>query len=110
MQIVLFIAGLQAIPKTIYEACYVEGATKWEEFWFITFPMMSRVVLLVGIYTMIELFTDKGSPLMEKALSLMAAGNFDLTSAMLWFYFIVVGIIMGIVIGVYNRYLLKKWK
>lgn len=110
VQIVLFIAGLQAIPKSIYEACYVEGATKWEEFWFITFPMLSRVTLLVCIFTMIELFTDKSSPLINKAYALMSAGDFDQTSAMLWFYFIVVGIIMAIVIGVYNRCFMKKWR
>lgn len=110
VQIVLFIAGLQAIPKSIYEACYVEGATKWEEFWFITFPMMSRVTLLVCIFTMIELFTDKSSPIINKAYALMSSGDFDQTSAMLWFYFIVVGIIMGIVIGVYNQLFLKKWR
>ena len=36
IQIVLFIAGLQSIPKSLYEASTVEGASKWEEFWFIT--------------------------------------------------------------------------
>jgi len=41
IQTVLFIAGLQSIPATLYEASKVEGATKWEEFWFITFPSLA---------------------------------------------------------------------
>lgn len=48
--IVLFIAGLQTIPDSLYEVSKVEGATKWEEFWFITLPMLSRVLLLVAVY------------------------------------------------------------
>lgn len=67
IQIVLFIAGLQSIPKSLYEASTVEGASKWEEFWFITFPMLSRVTLLVGIFTMIELFTDANNTLVSRA-------------------------------------------
>ena len=55
IQTVLFIAGLQSIPSSLYEASRVEGATKWEEFWFITFPMLSNVTLLVMVYTMVEL-------------------------------------------------------
>ena len=40
IQIVLFIAGLQSIPDLLYEVSKVEGASKWEEFWFITLPMI----------------------------------------------------------------------
>ena len=45
IQIVLFLAGLQSVPQSFFEASRVEGATKWEEFWFITYPMLSRVTL-----------------------------------------------------------------
>ena len=106
----MFIAGLQAIPSSVYEASKVEGATKWEEFWFITFPMMSRVVLLVGVFTMVELFTNKRSQIILNTSRMMSSGNYDETSAMLWFYFIIAGAIMGIVIGLYTRVLLRKWK
>lgn len=110
IQIILFIAGLQSIPSSVYEASKVEGATKWEEFWFITFPQISRVTFLVAIFTMVELFTDKQNAMVSKAYMMMSGGNFDETSAMLWFYFLIVGAIMGIVIGLYTHYLLKKWE
>lgn len=110
IQIILFISGLQSIPNTVYEACDVEGATKWEQFWFITFPMLGRVTMLVCVFTMIELFTDARNQLMNSISTQMRAGTYDQTSAMLWFYFIIVGGIVGIVLFLYNKYLLKKWE
>lgn len=110
VQTVLFIAGLQSIPSSLYEASRVEGATKWEEFWFITFPMLSQVTLLVGIFTMIELFTNSRNALIQKIYGMMKAGTYDLTSAMLWFYFLIIGALMGVVIFLYNRYLVRRWQ
>ena len=109
IQTVLFIAGLQSIPHTLYEASKVEGATKWEEFWFITFPSLGSVILLVGVFTMVDLFTNSRNVLIDKAYNLIYTGNFDSSSAMLWIYFIVVGVIMGFVLFLYNRFLLKRW-
>jgi len=45
IQIILFISGMQSIPDMLYEVAKVEGCTKWEEFWFITLPMLSKVSL-----------------------------------------------------------------
>ena len=110
IQIILFIAGLQSIPTSIYEASKVEGATKWEEFWFITFPQISRITLLVGIFTMLELFTDNRNAMVKNAYTKMSAGVYDSTSAMLWIYFAIVGLIMFVVVGAYTKLLLKKWE
>ena len=109
IQTVLFIAGLQSVPTSLYEASKVEGATKWEEFWFITFPSLSQVTLLVMIYTMVEQFTSSRNPMIDSMYTLMKGGNYDETSAVLWFYFALVGIIMGILIWAYNRFLVKRW-
>lgn len=110
VQTVLFIAGLQSIPSSLYEASRVEGATKWEEFWFITFPMLSRVTLLVGLYTMIELFTNSRNPLIGKIYTMMKSGTYDVTSSMLWLYFLIIGILMGILVWLYNRFLDRRWQ
>lgn len=110
IQIILFISGLQTIPATVYEACKVEGATKWEQFWFITFPMLGRVTLLVIIFTMVELFTDSRNTLMSNISAKMIAGNYDATSAMLWFYFLIVGGIIGILVLAYTKLALKRWE
>lgn len=111
IQIVLFIAGLQSVPASLYEASRVEGASPWEDFWFITFPMLSRVTLLVGVFTMIELFTDEAmSPIIKSARLQMQSGVYDSSSAMLWMYFLVVAAIMGIVLFLYNRMLMRRWE
>lgn len=109
IQTVLFLAGLQSIPGTLYEASRVEGATKWEEFWFITFPMLSRVTLLVLVFTIVEQMTSTRIRIISKTYSMMTAGTYDKTSAMLWFYFLVVGGVMGILIFMYNRAFMRRW-
>ncbi len=110
IQIVLFLAGLQSIPSSLYEASKVEGATKWEEFWFITFPMLSRVTLLVAIFTMVELITNERGAMVKWTYKFMLAGTYDTTSAMIWFYFLVNGLVMGLIVFLYYKFLMKRWK
>lgn len=110
IQIVLFLSGLQSIPATLYEASRVEGATKWEEFWFITFPMLSRITLLVGIFTMVELFVNERNPLIEDIYLKIRATQYDVPSAMIWFYFIIVAAVMGLIIFLFNKFILKRYE
>jgi len=110
IQIVLFLAGLQSVPQSFFEASRVEGATKWEEFWFITFPMLSRVTLLVTIFTMVELITSERTTLIKNVYSMMRTGNYDETSAMMWFYFLICGGIMALIVFLYTRFLMKRWE
>ena len=109
IQTVLYIAGLQSVPASLYEASRVEGATKWEEFWFITFPSLSQVTLLVIVFTMVEQFTSSRNPMVASMYNLMKGGNYDESSAVLWFYFSLVAVVMGILIWAYNHFLVKKW-
>ncbi len=109
IQIILFISGLQTIPDQLYEVARVEGCSKWEEFWYITFPMLGQQILLVMIYTMIDLITAK-SYVMAEAYSLMSEQQvYDKSSAMLWLYFVIIGAVMAIVLAAYNKFCLKKW-
>ncbi len=110
IQIVLFLAGLQSIPSTLYEASKVEGATKWEEFWFITFPMLSRITLLVGIFTMVELFINERAPMIEQVYGKMRGGQYDIPSAMIWFYFLAACAIMGIIILAFYKLVMKRYE
>lgn len=108
IQIVLFIAGLQTIPDQLYEVSKVEGATKWEEFWFITIPMLGQTILLVMVYTIIDILT-KNQGLVAEAFEIMGKMTYDLPSAMLWFYFMIVAVIMSLIIFLYNKLCLKRW-
>ena len=110
IQIVLFLSGLQSIPASLYEASRVEGATKWEEFWFITFPMLSRITLLVGVFTMVELFINERNPLIEQVYSKVKGTQYDISSAMIWFYFIIVAAIMGLVMFLFSKFIVKRYE
>lgn len=110
IQTVLFIAGLQSVPSTLYEASRVEGATKWEEFWFITFPMLARVTLLVAVFTMVELIVSTDLQIVNFVYGQMRAGIYDQSSAMLWAYFLVSGGIMGIMIFLFNYFCMRRWE
>jgi len=110
VQTILFLAGLQSIPSSLYEVSKIEGANKWEEFWKITIPMLRHVISLVIIYTMISLFTASNNAIMTASISLMAATDYGVASAMLWFYFVIVLAVIGLVLLAYNRLCLKKWE
>lgn len=53
---VLFLAGLQDIPSSYYEASQIEGASRWQTFRYITFPSLSKVTILVIVLQTIASF------------------------------------------------------
>jgi multiple sugar transport system permease protein len=75
---IIFIAGLQAIPEELYEAARIDGAGAWRQFRHVTLPMLGPTFLFVGIVTSIgylQLFAEPyvmthGGPL-NKTLSAM---------------------------------------
>lgn len=109
IQVLLFVAGLQTIPAQLYEVGKVEGITAWEEFWYVTVPMMGRVILLVVFYTLVELFVDK-SRIVGMAIEHMAQAGYSTSAAMLWPYFLAVSVIIAVVMLLYNRFCLRKWE
>ena len=109
--IVLFIAGLQTIPPQLYEASKVEGATAWEEFWYITLPMIAQTILLVIVFTLIELLTQSSNSVITQAYTLMTDNiDYYTSAAMLWVFFLIIGAVIGLVILIFQKTLLKKWE
>lgn len=53
MNTVVFLAGLQGVPKSLYEAADLDGANPFQKFWNVTFPQVSPVILLQVINGMI---------------------------------------------------------
>ena len=74
MQIIIFIAALQSVPGALYEVAKIEGATGYETFWKVTFPMVSPLIITNVVYTIVDSFVD--SDVVEKAYD-MAFVNFD---------------------------------
>ena len=57
LYIILFLVGLQTVPKAYYEAADLEGATKWQKFWHITLPMINPTIFMVVILSTIGGFS-----------------------------------------------------
>ena len=45
LYVILFLVGLQTVPTQYYEAAKMEGATRWQQFWHITLPLLKPVML-----------------------------------------------------------------
>jgi len=46
----ILLAGLQTIPRSLYEAAEVDGATRWQQFWEITLPMLAPSIFVALIF------------------------------------------------------------
>ena len=110
VQTILFIAGLQSIPASLYEVSKIEGANKWEEFWLVTVPSLRHIISLVLIYTMIELFSAMNNTVVSKAYDRMVTQDFGNSSAMLWIYFLIVLVLIGTVYILYQNFCVKRWE
>ena len=103
VQILIFLAGLQTVSVTMYEAAKIEGATGWETFWKVTFPMVSPMILLNVVYTVIDQFTDQSNPIMSYIQSQTEDLALESGAAMSWLYFLAVMLILVVVYAVINR-------
>ena len=93
VQILIFLAGIQTISPQLYEASKMEGATGYEAFWKITFPMVSPLILVNVVYTIIDSFSRNAMTDLIKETG-FTAFNFGLSSAMAWIYFLAVSLIL----------------
>ncbi len=97
---VIYLAGLQGIPESLYEAAKIDGANEWDLFWHITIPMMTPTVffnLVMGLIGAFQVFIQafvmtSGGPLhatyfynlmlYERAFGFLQMG---MASSMAWF-------------------------
>ena len=105
VQMLIFLAGLQSISPAIYESCNVEGASAWETFWKITFPMISPMILVNAVYTVIDAFTTESNTVMAFIdLKYSETNGQVLSSAMAWLYFLIVIAIVAAVAGICSAF------
>ncbi len=102
VQMLIFLAGLQSISPSIYEACRIDGATGWETFWKVTFPMISPMILVNSVYSIIDAFT-RSENTMIKYIS-ESPEKFPAT-AMAWIYFIVIMLIIAVFAAVASTFI-----
>lgn len=105
VQMLIFLAGLQSISPAIYESCKIDGASAWETFWKVTFPMISPMILVNAVYTVIDSFTSASNSVMSfiSEVYTQPGGNV-LSSAMSWMYFLIVILIISAVSGLLSMY------
>lgn len=105
VQMLIFLSGLQSISPAIYESCYIDGASSWETFWKITFPMISPMILVNAVYTVIDSFTSQSNSLMRYISNIYSqSGGRVRATAMSWMYFLVVIIVLVIVAAIIRAY------
>ena len=105
VQLLIFLAGLQSISPAIYESCQIDGATSWETFWKITFPMISPMILVNAVYTIIDSFTTQSNRVMVfiSGVYEQADGNV-ISAAMSWIYFLIIILITAVIAGIVSGY------
>lgn len=104
IQILIFLAALQNIPHSAKEAAVMEGATSWEYFWKITFPYVSPMIIANLIFTVIDSFTDSGNAVMGRIIDMQNEWKYGVAAAMVWSYFAIVMIVVGIIFAVVNKH------
>ena len=104
IQILIFLAALQQIPVSAKEAASMEGATGWEFFWKITFPMISPMILAHLIYTVIDTFIDSENPVMSIVLAQSRGLRYGLSAAMAWIYFLIVAVALAIIVAIVSKF------
>ncbi len=104
IQILIFLAGLQSISPVLFEAADVEGATKWESFWMITFPMMGPLILTNVVYSIIDSFTAPHNELVVLIRTTAFGGaGYGVSLAMSWVYFMSILAVLAVTIRIISK-------
>ncbi len=110
VQMLIFLSALQSISPAIYESCKIDGATGWETFWKITFPMISPMILVNGVYTVIDSFTTESNPVMVFVRGKYNEGFQELSTAMSWIYFLIVMLLVALVAAIFSAFVFYQRK
>jgi multiple sugar transport system permease protein len=118
-RMIIFLAGLQNIPASLYEAASIDGATRWQQFRHVTLPMLSPVIffnLILGAIGAFQVFTqaflitsggpDEATLFYALYLFRKAFDHFEMgyASALAWGLFVILGTFTAI-----QFYGAKKW-
>jgi len=107
---IIFLAGLQAVPWMLHEAAAIDGASAWQRFRHITIPLMRPIILFVSVITMIgylQFFEEpfvmtNGGPL-DSTISMsmytykqFGFGNYGYAAALSYLIFVVIAVVTAI--------------
>lgn len=98
--ILLFLASIQSIPKHLYEAAKIEGATGYEMFWLITLPNVTPHIITVVVYALVDTFLT--SPVSGIISDELNKQHWGLSSAMAWIYVSTIIVIL-LILSIFAR-------
>ena len=97
LQILIFMSGLQSISPSVKEAAKIEGASGWEYFWKVAFPIITPITQLCLIYSIIDSFTDFSNSIIKRIYNLNNSFELAASSALAWIYYGIIFVIVGAV-------------
>ena len=107
VQILIFISALLGINPSIYESAKIEGANGWDCYWKITVPMLVPMIYVNIIYTIVDSLCATDNVVMQLMDSFRSSADYDLASATAVTYFIIIGLIIGLISLVMRRFMSK---
>ncbi len=108
VQMIIFLAGLQSIPPSLYEASAIEGATGWEDFWKITIPMIGPMIMLNIFYTIIETSMSTNNGVMSMVVTEYRNLRLNISAAMGWTYFAIIAVVLAIIAFLFRKVNVKS--
>jgi ABC-type sugar transport system permease subunit len=104
VQVVLYLAGLQKLDQSMYEAAQIDGANAWESFWKITLPSLRPMIIVSIVYTIVTLATFANNPIILWISSVMFNPNlgYGYASALAWVYFVIITLLLLISVRFVN--------
>ena len=106
VQILIYLASLQKIDKSVYEAAAIDGASGWETFWKIILPSLSGATVVNAVYTIVTLshFSENKVIRYIHEQTYSGQGGIGYASAMAFIYFAVMIVLLGLV-----YFFLMRW-
>lgn len=107
--ILIFLAGLQKVDTSIYEAASIDGASPWDRFWKITLPSISPLIAVNVVYIVVtmSLYVESGGILdLTKTHMLVGAPDsafwfgYGYAAAIAWVYFFLMVLVMAVFVGI----------
>ena len=101
----MFLAGLQKVDRTLFEAAFVDGASDWVAFWKITLPSIKGMILVNSIYVTVFLATAETNEVISLIQDNMfdASKGFGIASAMSWIYSLCIVLIIVVCYLLFGR-------
>lgn len=100
VQMLIILAGLQKIGDSLYEAASIDGASVWQQFWKITLPYLRPMILIMTVYTVVDLAAMTSTPmysLIENNVTNIER-PYSYSAALSWVFALVVLLLLAIVL------------